>query len=180
MRSRTARRLVIDASVAGAAGGAEAVHPTSKNCTEFLETVRDRCDHRVVMTPELSIEWNKHRSQFAMGWRKSMIARKRVYRVNPTIDEGLRNKIEKTATRERDREAMQKDFLLIEAAMATDNTVSSLDEVVRGLFTAAAVSVGEIRSVVWVNPDQTEEHPILWLENGAKPETARMLGAKAG
>ena len=89
-------------------------------------------------------------------WRLSMVARRKVYHVNPAIDEALRNKIERTAIRESDLEAMRKDFCLIEAALATDKIVISLDEVVRTLFATAAGSVGEIRRVVWVNPDKTD------------------------
>ncbi len=73
---------------------------------------------------------------------------------------------------------MQKDFHLLEAALETDKTVISLDQTVRTLFAQAAQQVGEIRDVVWVNPDRTvEEQPIVWLQNGAPNEAHRQLSA---
>jgi hypothetical protein len=106
-----------------------------------------------------------------------MTARRKVRFVNLIVDDELRGKIGRTAARDRDREAMLKDVLLIEAAMETDHTVISLDEAARGLFGKAAQSVGELRSIVWVNPEMVDEHPIPWLENGAKPEKRRRLGS---
>ena len=79
---------------------------------------------------------------------------------------------------ERDIEALRKDFHLLQAALATDQTVISLDETIRGLFKRASQQVGEIRNIIWVNPDRTaEEHPIVWLQNGAPPEACRRLSA---
>ena len=73
---------------------------------------------------------------------------------------------------------MEKDFHLLQAALATDRTVISLDETVRDLFKRASQQVGEIQRIIWVNPDRTaEEQPIIWLQNGAPPETHRRLSA---
>ena len=71
---------------------------------------------------------------------------------------------------------MYKDACLIEAALATDRTVASLDESVRSLFRRAAGQVGELRAIVWVNPELEEDEPIPWLERGALAEPDRMLG----
>ena len=177
MRSRDLKRLVVNASVARAAGGKGATASVSINCTEFLETFRDECSHHIVMTPELSEEWNAHQSNFAARWLKSMIARKRFNYITPPRDTVLSDKIDATATRERDLEAMQKDFHLLQAALATDQSIVSLDETVRQLFKQASQQVGEIRNIIWVNPDRTEEQPIAWLQNGALPEANRRLSA---
>lgn len=178
MRSRDLKRLVVNASVARAAGGKGATASVSVNCTEFLETFQEESPHHVVMTPELSEEWNKHQSNFSARWLKSMIARKRFIYVNPPQNSTLSDKIEMTASRERDIEALQKDFHLLQAALATDQTIISLDETIRGLFKRASQQVGEIRDIIWVNPDRTaEEQPIAWLQNGAPPEAHRQLSA---
>jgi hypothetical protein len=71
--------------------------------------------------------------------------------------------------------ALQKDFHLIEAAIANDRTVVSLDENVRRLFRTASRRVVAIKKVVWVNPVNTAEESITWLQKGAKPENVRML-----
>ena len=107
-----------------------------------------------------------------------MIARKRFVYINPPQNSPLSDKIEITANRERDIEALQKDLHLLQAALVTDQTIISLDETVRQLFKQASQQVGEIRDIIWVNPDRTaEEQPIAWLQNGAPPEPHRQLSA---
>lgn len=175
MPTKTSRRLVIDASIAHASGGEEAIFPTSKNCRDFLIAVRTIC-HRVVMTTAIIEEWNNHQSNFARRWRVSMEARKKVVRVSAPTDDNLRYKIKHIASSDKARDAMLKDIHLIEAAKATDQTVIALDETVRNLFASISQSVGEMRNIVWVNPDKAEEQSISWLENGAKPEKKRLLG----
>ena len=175
MRSWNIKRLVVNASVARAAGGEGATASVSINYTEFVESFRIECRHHIVMTPELSDEWNAHQSIFTATWLKSMIARKRFDYVEPLVNRALRDKIEGTATGENEVEEMRKDFHLLEAAQETDQTVISLDETVRECFARATQHVGEIRDIVWVNPDFTEEEPLVWLQNGARPEDRRQL-----
>ena len=91
--------------------------------------------------------------------------------------EKMRRRIESAAaTKKREVDALLKDFHLIAAAIASDRTVVSLDEIVRRLFKAAAESVEAIRKVVWVNPVKPAEDAVQWLRSGAKAEAARMLG----
>src|SRR3954452_5022187 len=75
------RRLVIDASIARAAGDSS-THPTSRNCRDFLLIVLEIC-HRAVMTAPILEEWNRHQSRFASTWRKSMMARKKLEVLKP-------------------------------------------------------------------------------------------------
>ena len=90
----------------------------------------------------------------------------------------MSDEIERTAVGERDIEALRKDFHLLQAALATDQTIISLDETVRGFFTRASQQVSEIQNVIWINPNRTaEEQPITWLRNGAPPEAHRCLSA---
>jgi len=175
MPAKISRRLVIDASIAHASGGEEATFPTSKNCRDFLIAVR-AIGHRAVMTFAITAEWNNHQSHFARRWRRSMEARKQTMRVSVPADSKLREKIKRIAASDVAREAMLKDLHLVEAAQATDQTVASLDENVRSLFVSASRSAGELKSIVWVNPDKTKEQVLAWLKNGAKPEKKRTLG----
>jgi hypothetical protein len=169
------RRLVIDASVARSSGDENATYPTSKRCRDFLLATRET-GHQAVMTPGIRDEWNKHQSGFARRWRVSMLARKKLCIANVARNDELREKIERTAAKEKHRKAMLKDMHLIEAAMATDRVIISLDETVRALFSEAARGVSELRIVLWANPDKTEEGCLVWLEAGAKAETRRYLG----
>ena len=177
MREADSKRLIIDTDVAQASGSEEATHPRAKHCRDFLQEVL--ClGHSVVMTPEISNEWKRHRSGFARRWRVSMDARKKVYRINDPRDEELRDKIKQTATNPEESEDMEKDFHLLDAALATDQTIISLEEIIRQLFARASQRVGEIRDIVWVNPERVEkEEPLVWLQNGAPPDDHRKLRA---
>jgi hypothetical protein len=177
MTAKSSQRLVIDASVARASGGLGAVSPTSKNCSDFLQAVLDIC-HQVVLTTEILEEWHRHKSKFARHWLASMFARKKAKLIGSAKDRQLHDKIDRAAQSEKARAAMLKDVHLLEAALATDEIVVALDETVRGLFIEAVISVGEIRNVVWVNPDRADEEPLIWLEGGAKPDKKRRLGTK--
>lgn len=128
------------------------------------------------MSTPITDEWNKHKSAFARTWLVSMTARKRVLRVEPEQMTELRQRVQEITDSQKERDAMLKDFHLIEAALATDHTVIALDEIVRALFGMACQTMGQMKSVVWVNPDKPEEQPFAWLEAGAEPEKHRQLG----
>lgn len=177
MRVRNSKRLVIDADVARASGSETAIHPRAEHCRDFLNAVLS-LSYRIVMTEKINNEWKNHQSRFARRWRVSMDARRKIDRINPPEDEELQDKVTNTTSDKDELETMQKDFHLLQAALATDQTVISLDETIRGLFKRASQQVGEIRNIIWVNPDKTtEEQPILWLQNGAPPEAHRRLSA---
>ena len=175
MHEKLRKLLVVDASVAGACGGVDACHPTSTRCRDFLMTFLSVC-HRLIMSPEMSEEWEKHQSLFTYEWRASMVARKKMRLFDAPENEELWAKIEQTTQKESELESMEKDFHLIRAALATDKTVVSLDKTARRLFAKAAETVRELTEVVWVNPDQPGEGLLHWLEEGAKREKGRRLG----
>ncbi|MDE0085234.1 MAG: hypothetical protein OXU23_05945 [Candidatus Poribacteria bacterium] len=177
MRARNSKRLVIDADVVCASSNKDVQDPRPINCRDFLKEVLSR-NYRVVLTKEINDEWKRHRSGFALEWRTSMDARRRVDRIDPPEYDELQDKVTNTADNENEIEVMQKDLHLLEAAIETDKTIISLDETVRELFARATQQVGEIRGIIWVNPDMTtEEQPITWLQNGAPSEAHRQLSA---
>jgi len=176
MPTKISKRLVIDASVARSCGNENATFPTSKHCRDFLQEVLRIC-HRAVMTPEIKTEWDKHQSSFARKWKASMVAKKKLeYLSAISIDRTLRNRIDSAAESDKEREAMWKDILLIEAALMTDKIVVSIDEKARKPFSKAAAKVSELQAISWLNPDKLEETPLEWLAAGAKVEKKRLLG----
>lgn len=177
MRSRNSKRLVIDADVAQASGDEDATDPRAVNCRDFLKEVMTQ-NHRLVMTRKISDEWKRHQSRFALEWRMSMDARRRVDRIDPPEYDELQGKVANTTDSEDEIKVMQKDLHLLEAALVTDKTIISLDETVRTLFAQTSQQVSEIRDIIWVNPERTtEEQPIDWLQSGAPPEAHRQLSA---
>ncbi|MFM2432596.1 MAG: hypothetical protein RLZZ511_3810 [Cyanobacteriota bacterium] len=174
---RMTKCLVIDASIARSCGDENAIYPTSVRCRDFLMAVQEY-QHKIVMTKEIKTEWDKHQSRFARQWLRQMIARKHL---NPLpdlpIDSELWTPIEAMAQSDSERSAMTKDILLLEAALASDRSIASLDEnTARKYFTQAAKSIPKLQSIIWVNPDKPEEAAIDWLRAGAPAESQRMLG----
>ncbi len=162
--------------MARSAGGEDAVFPLSRQCRNFLRTTL-ATGHRAVLTRAVHKEWKKHESQYAREWRYTMMARKRLVLDDTPEDPALRDAIEASAVTDRGRRAMLKDVHLVEAARATDRTVVSLDDTVRGLFAQAATSVRALRSMVWANPAHEAEGCSAWLEAGAPGEARRQLRA---
>jgi len=80
----------------------------------------------------------------------------------------LRRKIMSSAHSKKDCVVMIKDVHLLEAASVTDNSIISMDETVHDLFKDASSKVGEIRTILWTNPDRDYEEKIRWLEEGAE------------
>ncbi|MEK6301860.1 MAG: hypothetical protein AABO41_14205 [Acidobacteriota bacterium] len=135
--------------------------------------------HRIVMSAELTEEWDRHQSNFARTWRVSMVARKKLKRIDPAQNASLRARILKTTTKKKDQQAAEKDFHLIEAALDADGIVVSLDETARRAFAAAASQVRELGVLVWANPINESEECGDWLEAGAPVEKSRQLGHEA-
>ena len=95
MAKIASRRLVIDASVARAAGDTS-MHPTSRSCRDFLLAILEIC-HRFVMTQSIKEEWDKHQSGFARKWRVSMVARKKLVVVQVDEHHSLERQLSKLA-----------------------------------------------------------------------------------
>lgn len=173
MRKTPSRNLVIDASVARAAGGSEAIHPTAAITRDFLQSVLTIC-HKAVMTPAIYSEWSQHESGFARKWRKSMMARRKLILLNIEERQDMRRQIELENVTQNQKDAMFKDCHLIEAALTTDRRVVSLDDAARKLFVGLSGSVAEIRDVLWFNPVSDTEQVMAWLE-GAPNEAGWKL-----
>jgi len=168
------RVLVIDASIARAAGDVS-MHPTSRSCREFLQAVLDLC-HRMAMTAPIQEEWNKHQSRFARRWRTSMMARKKLEMVEVPSHHSLEKRVKLAVADIRVVAIIEKDRHLIEAALAADQRVASLDDEVRKHLQDHRSELPEVASICWVNPNIPAEGVIAWLESGAPADRFRTLG----
>jgi hypothetical protein len=72
-------------------------------------------------------------------------------------------------------EIMIKDAHLIEAAIATDRLIASLDRNARGHFRRLAAALNPLRRIVWVDPSIEKERAVDWLEKGAPDQSHRRL-----
>ena len=168
--------LVIDASIARAAGGKDAQHPDSVNAREFLRAVHD-VGHKLGMTSAIRAEWDRHQSNFSLQWRKTMVARKRFVARAVPEDKSLRNEIDVLPASASDRGAMKKDCHLLEAALAFDKRIASKDDTVHQLFKTSATRVTKIRHLIWVNPLTEADTIQRWLKQGAPDKAVWELKA---
>jgi hypothetical protein len=177
MADRTPKRLVIDASIARSCGSPTADRPPGTTCRDFLYAVLD-CEHQVVMTTEIRAEWKKHQSRNTARWLRLMISNGQLFPIQDQLfDAELWETIPDMAKSDQQREAMAKDILLLEAALATDRRIASLDEnTARKYYKLAAQTIPKLREIVWVNPDKPAENPIGWLQSDAPADDFRMLG----
>jgi hypothetical protein len=166
------RRLVIDASVARAAGQAGSRSSPSAPCREFLLDVLNIC-HRAVMSPKLRDEWRRNASRFARKWHKQMTARRKIINLGCEPDQEVEKLMHKHRCSDRERAALMKDLHLIEAALAADEIVISLDGKAREQFARAAKSILVLRAIAWIDP--CDEFTLAWLRAGAKKDQARLL-----
>ncbi len=134
------KSLVIDADVARRSGEvASGSHPSAKACREFLQSVLSIC-HRLVISNPLRAEWDQHQGSYFRRWRTEMVSKSKVVVVDDSTDQELRASVLDTAKSGRDREEMEKDLHLLEAALKTDKRVISADEKARKLFKRASRS----------------------------------------
>ena len=171
------KRLVIDASLARAAGPLEAPHPLARQCRQFLESVLTVC-HRIVWTPEIKAEWDKHQSSHARRWLVAMRSRRKVVSIEVAADQELCDGLKRAAGSERASRDMLKDSHLLEAALAADQIVVSLDDRVQADFVAAAEGLKEVQPIVWENPGQSPDALCGWLARGAPRTATNTLGSR--
>ncbi len=176
---RRSRQLVVDASIAHDAGSDAATHPTPVACRAFLQEIAAHRGYALVWTEAIADEWRRHASPFAIRWRTQMASTGRIVDVDGERDDGLRESIELAATALEGGGVMQKDAHLIEAALATERTVTSCDDRARGWFARSARRIPRLAKIVWVNPATPAEGPVEWLRAGAKPERPRTLATYA-
>lgn len=171
---KSKRRIVIDASVARAAGDVSS-HPLSTACRETLIAAEGLS---TVFCPRMSIEWAKHESSFSRTWRVKMIQQGKVNFLKTDQEiEAFLAYIASTMAEEGAKSAMNKDAHLVSASIMNDKIVLALDEKVRTLFSKFCSDYKPAAKVLWANPGKPADGTIGWLRGGAKRVEARSLSS---
>jgi len=173
MNQLETKNLVVDADIAFSSSQKETKQ--SINSREFLESMRI-CGHRITLSPDILKEWTERGSYFALDWLATMTENNQIFSIADASDERLREQVCCHAPDIHIFRIMRKDVHLLEAALKSDMTISSMDKRVHFHFCAICKKVEEIQDVVWVNPDVAEEKCIDWLRRGAPNEAKRQLG----
>ena len=172
-KKRIYKALVIDVNVASSAND-QSEHPQAYYCADFL-TITLVKEFNIVCTPEIEDEWNNNfESRFLSRWRSGMKSAGLIMKKDSPKNEILRKKLH-NSTKKNSQVVMSKDYHLVEAALITGYIIISLENNSRKHFSIAAQKVGEIKELMWVNPEKVDEKAIEWLENGAPVENERYL-----
>lgn len=142
----------------------------------MLDTILRVC-HSVVMPPQGWEEWRRHASVLARTWLSSMVARRKVVRLEEPGDApgDLLSRTGFGASQLRDAE---KDFWMVHAALRTDGIVLSLDDTARGLYARVAERHRTVAKLIWVNPAESPDEIVRWLETGARRRVQWRLGGR--
>lgn len=130
--------------------------------------------HLVGFTSDLEAEWKDHAALFARRWLTVMRSRRRVARLLFETNVELRDRALATAGSENVYDAMAKDWHLLDAALATDRTISSSDDNARAYYAAAAIKVAALKPILWVNPATSNLKN--WVDDGAQDDGEKRLG----
>lgn len=162
----TKRTLIIDADVLCAASD-DASSPGT-TMAQVLKAVLDIC-HRGGVTRQLADEWREHSSRYARSWQIAMAgARKRVP-LRPRSTR-LRKRVLDAEPSDDVRRIMEKDWHLVEAALAADHVILSRERHARVHYVRAAEREAELRSLIWINVRNCDQDALLaWLEGRAEP-----------
>lgn len=156
---------MVDASVARAAGGTEAKAQVARACRDALHAMRD-AGLGLYLSPQIRGEWDTHMSRFARTWLLSMTARKRVERGTPPPHAAIRRALRRKQRDGSTLAAVEKDLPLIDAALASERRVLSLDDRAQRQFAALARTVRALREVHWAGPHQ--DGCVEWIRGGAQ------------
>ncbi len=178
MSQKESKTLIIDASVARAAGtlpiGPDTPE-TKKRCRDFLKNVYEIC-HKIGWTEAIKNEWKKHETESSLLWLTNMQDRGKLKVITSRKNKAFRKKVAMANLGKQVQVAVEKDIILIEAAWSSDKTIVSLDDKAKNNFASFCAQEKELLDICWVNPSDETEKPIEWLENGALKEKERLLG----
>lgn len=104
-----------------------------------------------------------------------MTVKDRIRVLSQTESDALKQAIREYAPQPSVADIMQKDRLLIEAALETDLRIVSADDRVRGHFSRGAKAIDALRALLWSNPHTPEEECIEWVVAGAPRTTDKLL-----
>ena len=159
-------RFVIDACVARASGPPGSTQPTSSRCRDFLVAVRSN-SHRMVMSDSIKTEWDKHQSNFARGWRVSMVARKGIEFLKVEENVPLRSKIQVRSANAEIAAIIIKDLHLVEAAIATDQRIVSIEKRVFDHLRTIGRPIKDLLRLAYANPSDPTHDTVRWVEESA-------------
>lgn len=156
------KRIVVDADIVS-------VNQYPKECRKFMNDILNICHHVVLSEPILT-EWKNHQLDHYIRWRGSLVEKNKECFIAPEQFPDIKIKIISN-TPEDKLEPVLKDYHLIDAALATDKIIISLDNHARKAYSKISAQVKELKQITWLDPADVNINEITtWLNKGAKPK----------
>jgi hypothetical protein len=163
--TKNPKLLVLDTVVLQRAGTSENLE--AKRCYVFLQEIYN-LRHKLVRTPEMTKEWQAHKTMIALGWLARMTANELVVEREDQEWPELRKALEELPENKGQKGA-NKDAFLVEAAWQADRVLLSCDEKARRAFCNLSERVPKLRSLQWCNPERHAD-AARWLRDGLPDE----------
>lgn len=143
-------RLVVDASVAKAAGDPMlSADAAALAWAATLSTIQRIC-HRVVVCDALLAEWNRHSGAAFRRWRKRMLDLDKVIHMQQVDLEDVALRLAVDGLRDEGAKlAIGKDLHLIELAMRSDRWIFSADEKIKRHLAAHSSLASWNQAIRW-------------------------------
>lgn len=165
--------IVVDTSVARQCGNVTTANALSVRCRDLLRAIETN-ELRVVISDDIRREWKKHASRYARLWLTDMVSRNRHLAVDPSRHAGIRSAL--STLNADDRAAVEKDLLLIEAAVDGGSRVISRDWAMRKILHSLAQDVQDLGSIHWTGPEH--DGCLAWLNSGAPDDSSLKLAQR--
>jgi hypothetical protein len=172
MTRNNRKRLVIDANVARSAGDSDV--PVSHYSRAALDAILQG-EFIAVFSVALRTEWNKHASLHSKLWWASMFARRRVENNDGLEFATHLDRACSCLEQDKLKEALAKDFHLLQSALASGRTIISNEKNLPKLVAIAGSKVRELSMLYYANPAVEGDNCILWLRAGAELEADRRI-----
>ena len=171
------KQLVLDASLA--AGSKDSMFnpisglPGDEN-RKLLEAVWEE-EHVAVFNSQLRREWRDHAGVSARAWLQRMDQKERIL-----VNEGSEFSVLQQAAcdcqaSDRQKAALEKDFHLVQSALATGQVIVSNETRFPRYVAIACASVKQLQVLHYANPTVEGDACRLWIKAGAEKEPSRRI-----
>jgi len=158
-------KYVIDADILRSAGYSEA--PVSSLSRKLLSEILDRGDE-ACFCQKLWDEWRKHNSRFSQAWKATMVAKRKLIKVEVT-DETENHLLSLDDSNE--KSAAIKDSHLIEIAISADRIIFSNDGKAKSAFSNLLDGRDRFKKIYWLSPtNHIDDIHVYAMKNKIIPE----------
>lgn len=167
------KSVTIDADVAIRAGSIRNPNPKCEVFRNLLALLRQRrCTF--ASNVQLSKEWKKYASEYAVLWLTDMVANDLYVLIPLSTSDHLMDRVLARCQSSGETRAIQKDYHLVATAIQVDRIIFSCDDKARKPLCRIAKDVTQLKSLSWANPNTQGSNCLSWVRAGMSAHTFRL------